>query len=73
MYNNTNTNTLQMETTKVVQELCNRHFHRELFSGAATQLFLNTEAIVVSRSSPHENQVFLVRIAGPDFEVLHRR
>ena len=73
MYNNTNTNTLQMKATKVVQELCNRHFHRELFSGAATQLLLNTEARVVSRSGRHVNHTFLVGIAGPESNPLHRR
>ena len=73
MYNNTNTNTLQMETTKVVQELCYRHFHRALFSGAATQLLLNTEARVVSQPRPHEEHVLVVRITGQDSDPLHRR
>ena len=49
MYNSTNTNTVQMETNKVMQELCYRHFHRALFSGAATHLLLNIEVRAVSR------------------------
>ena len=53
MYNNTNTNTLQMKTKKVVQELCYRHFHRALFYGAAKQFLFTTEGRVANTPTAH--------------------
>ena len=56
-----------------MQEICHRHFHRELFSCAFSLLISSTAARVVIKPTTPNYHVLIVRLAEKDCKPLRRR